>query len=294
MPHSLQDLLQKTNRILILDGPLGTELTRRGFNVDRTGWSARALIENPELILKIHQDYVAAGANLLTANTFRTHAVNLKGWNPSQNARELTSLAVDLARQAAGDSTLVCGSVAPLGDSYHPQTNYREDWLIEQHERMLQNLISAGIDALLIETQTTFQELKVLLHLSGKYSIQTMLSVVSFDGLHLLDGTPLSDVAELVSNSQIVALGCNCVPIEIVDNVLNSLNNNLLPKIVYANSGVLKPDGTWVQSLGGNVETHTAIAKNWIRQGVRILGGCCGTSVPLIAKFAEEFGSNLE
>ena len=292
MSETLQELLEKSNRTLILDGPLGTELTRRGFDVDRPGWSARALVENPELVLQIHLDYVAAGANLLTANTFRTHAVNLKEWSPAQNARELTSIAVELAQQAAGNACLVCGSVSPLGDSYRPQTSLSEDWLIEQHEKMLDELTSVGVDILLVETQTTFRELKVILRLIEQYSIPTMLSVVSFDGLHLLDGTPLPDIAELVTRSKIVALGCNCVPVEIVNTVLNSLKDNQLPKIVYANSGYQNAEGTWFQSLGANLDEHTELAKSWIQQGVRILGGCCGTEVPLIAKFAEKFGED--
>ena len=102
MPACLRDALSQADAILLLDGPLGTRLVDHGFEVDRPGWSARALLEAPELVERIHREYVAAGSQLLTANTFRTHQRNLDAWGQYQRAEELTHLAVSLARRAAG------------------------------------------------------------------------------------------------------------------------------------------------------------------------------------------------
>ncbi len=87
-------------RPLLLDGAMGTELERRGAPCELPLWSARALLENPELVSRIHSDYIAAGAELLTANTFRTQRRTLAQAGLSDRARELTHKAVRLARAA--------------------------------------------------------------------------------------------------------------------------------------------------------------------------------------------------
>src|SRR5688572_4873968 len=102
-----------------MDGALGTELARRGLALDSKLWSAAALRDAPRLVQDIHRDYALAGAELLTANTFRTHRRNLDAAGLGDRAFDLTKTAVDLARSAADQSSLpvwVAGSQAPLAD----------------------------------------------------------------------------------------------------------------------------------------------------------------------------------
>jgi len=270
---------------------MGTELTRRGFDVDRPGWSARALLEAPELVLAIHRDHAAAGAKILTTNTFRTHAVNLKSWHNPAEAGRLTRRAVELAREAAGDRCRVFGSISPLGDSYTPGEYTEETWLSDQHAAMRDNLLDAGVDGLLIETQTTYREADLIVELTRDCDVPVVLSVVSFDGQTMLDGTPLPQLARLAESGLISALGCNCVPVEIVGAILTQLESIAVPKVVYANSGRMNRTGEWEATAGAVPGQHLELARSWIARGVRLLGGCCGTDVGLVAKFADEFAS---
>ncbi len=270
---------------------MGTELTRRGFDVDRPGWSARALLEASELVLDVHRDHAAAGAMILTTNTFRTHAVNLEGWHNPAEAGSLTRRAVEIAREAAGDRCRVFGSISPLGDSYTPGEITEESWLTDQHAAMLRHLLEAGVDGLLIETQTTFREAEIIVQLTRDCGVPVALSVVSFDGQTMLDGTPLPRLADLADSGLLSALGCNCVPVEIVGAVLTEMQSVALPKVVYANSGRMNRAGEWESTAGADPEQHLALARTWIGQGVRLLGGCCGTGVDLVAKFADEFAA---
>src|SRR5215510_8802405 len=114
---------------LLLDGALGTELERRGSSAALPLWSTHALLRDPALVQAVHADYVAAGAEVLTANTFRTQRRVLARAGIGKRARELTLLAVDLARRAsegarsgrgAGRRAFVVGSAPTLEDCYRP------------------------------------------------------------------------------------------------------------------------------------------------------------------------------
>src|SRR5512139_2644302 len=125
-----------TGFALLLDGAAGTELQRRGVDTTLPLWSARALIEAPEVLRAIHKDYLAAGADIITTNTFRTHRRTLTRAGVGERARELTSLAVQIARDAAGRvdrQIFVAGSMAPLEDCYSPQLVPAADELQVEH-----------------------------------------------------------------------------------------------------------------------------------------------------------------
>ncbi len=290
MPACLRDALSQADAILLLDGPLGTRLVDHGFEVDRPGWSARALLEAPELVERIHREYVAAGSQLLTANTFRTHQRNLDAWGQYQRAEELTHLAVSLARRAAGNQAWVAGSVAPIGDCYSPEQVLEESRLIEEHGRMVENLVAAGVDAVLLETHVSLKELVIAAAAAARHRLPLLISVTTMDGIRMLDGTPLSTLGGIVQAYAPAAVGVNCLPAERVAGSLRALRRSTsLPLLVYANSGERTPEGKWIPSLGADVAAHAREARAWRRLGMRILGGCCGTTPELIAKFSREF-----
>lgn len=101
---------------LLLDGATGTELNRRGVDTSLPLWSAAALLDAEAVVRQVHTDYVDAGAELVTANTFRCHARNLANAGLAQRAAELTRRAVQLARDASAGRAYVAGSQAPLED----------------------------------------------------------------------------------------------------------------------------------------------------------------------------------
>src|SRR4029453_3370540 len=112
-----------TGAPLLLDSAMGTELQRRDADTKLPLWSAAALVRDPELVWTIHSDEVSAGADILTANTFRTHARSLAKAGLAERSGELGALAVQLAHQAAaapGRDIFVAGSLSPLEDSFPP------------------------------------------------------------------------------------------------------------------------------------------------------------------------------
>ncbi len=111
------------SKILLLDGATGTELDRRGVDISLPLWSARAIIDAPQAVQDIHSEYLAAGADAITANTFRTHRRSLAKAGLGDQAAELTRHAVQIATRARDQhnpAAMVLGSVAPLEDCYRP------------------------------------------------------------------------------------------------------------------------------------------------------------------------------
>lgn len=263
--------------ILILDGATGTELERRGFELSAPGWSVSAIRECPVLLREIHQAYVLAGAEIITANTFRTHARNLSQTEWSGQAAALTQEAVDIARAVVG-SGYVAGSIAPLEDCYSPQLTPTNTELEDEHWTMVENLVLAQVDLVLVETQLTIREAEIVARICQQLEVPFMLSFTCGRDGNLLSGESLQDAARAVLRYSPLALSVNCIPVEEVLDRLGELRavDSEIPLGVYANSGRLKSDGTWELTQGLNPAVYAEFANRWKEFGIRLCGGGAG------------------
>ncbi len=148
-------------QVTILDGATGTELERRGVDISLPLWSARALVAAPDVLADVHRDYLDAGADAITANTFRTHHRTLACEPDAPDATELTQTAVRIARAVRDEhkpGALVLGSVAPLEDCYRPDLAPGADDCAREHAQLIATLVEAGVDRVLIETMNNITE----------------------------------------------------------------------------------------------------------------------------------------
>ncbi len=270
-----------SSRVLLMDGATGTELQRRRLKLDAPLWSARALLDAAELLLQIHRDYIQAGAQLLTANTFRTHARNLAAAGLAPRAAELTAQAVQLARQAAGGRAWVLGSQAPLEDCYSPQHVPPEAALEEEHRRMAEHLLQAGADGILVETHNTLREARAAAQAALATGLPVLVSFVCNRHRRLLSGEPLRQAAEEVLALGVSALLVNCVPAPWVGGcleVLEQVCGKHVPWGAYANTGQPDAQGRWHDTDAQEPSRYVQYARGWLARGARLLGGCCGTT----------------
>lgn len=279
---SPQDRLQD-ERCLLLDGALGTELTRRGVSLDSNLWSASGLLSYPQLVREIHADYIQAGAEWITANTFRTHRRNLAKAHLGHQTRELIRLAVELAQQAASGAShrvWVAGSQAPLEDCYRPQDVPNEKTLLREHAEMAANLAAAGVDLILVETQNTIREAVAAARSVWEAGLPCVTSFVCGNDGRLLSGETITEAATAVLPFQPMALMINCLPPSTVPRALAELKSAgaEIPIGVYANTAELDLQGEWVGSPMAQPENYTQAAKHWRELGAKIIGGCCGTT----------------
>jgi S-methylmethionine-dependent homocysteine/selenocysteine methylase len=266
---------------LLLDGATGTELEGRGVRTGLPLWSSHALLEAPDLVAAVHADYVEAGVDALTANTFRTQRRTLSRAGVGTRAAALTGLAVELARDAArraGRRVFVLGSAPPLEDCYRPDLVPADAELAEEHAEHAHNLVAAGVDAVLAETMNTTREALAAARAARAAGAAVIVSFVCWQGPRLLSGEPLADALEALAAEGPLALGVNCLPPSNVGACLPVLAAARGPFGVYANLGAPDDARGFRRSEDCSPEAYADLAAGWVRAGARFVGGCCGTT----------------
>jgi S-methylmethionine-dependent homocysteine/selenocysteine methylase len=290
---------------VLLDGALGTELERRGVGTPLPLWSAAALLGAEPTLLEIHSEYALAGAEVLTACTFRTNPRTLARAGMAGRDRDLTRRAVELARQAADKAAhpvWVAGSVAPVEDCFLPDLVPPDTDLKTEHQRHADNLRAAGVDLALIETMNTTREAAVALECATRAGLPAGVCLVLKDPGHLLGGDRLEEAVGRLARLEPMFLGLNCNAPEVSTEALRRLRRCWPgPAAVYANLGFI--GGAGVGRGGGDsnasasragappdLESYLTAARGWVSDGARIVGGCCGTGPVLIAALRRDQG----
>lgn len=307
------DQALSTSSVVVLDGALATVLETRGCDLVDKLWSAKVLLENPELIYQLHYDYYAAGAKCVSTATYqaspRSYLEN-RGLD-METSISLIKLSVHLAQRARNDFLsksqsniesllLIAGSVGPYGAYLANGSEYRGDYTLTEseyidfHRPRIQALIEAGVDILALETIPKFEEAKALVKLIADYpNTFAWFSFTLGDAQHISDGTLLGDVAAYLNGyTQVAAIGINCVRLEFVTDALKALHRSTQkPLIVYPNSGehydaVTK---TW-NSLPSDLKIIDQL-DDWQKAGARLIGGCCRTAPNDITAISNYFQS---
>jgi methionine synthase I (cobalamin-dependent) len=262
---------------------MGTELARRGVACDLPLWSGRALWAAPDVVLAIHRDEVAAGAELLTTNTFRTHRRTLAKAGRESEAAEWSRQAVLLARKAAREAerdVFVLGSVSPLEDCYRPDLVPASEELAEEHAEQVRALSRAGVDGLLVETQNTARELVAAVNAAKATGLPVIASMVTDGEGSLLSGESIAEAVKALSASPPDVLSINCVPARRVAGELDRLRAAAPASALgaYGNLGPPVDAAGLVFADEIDPAAYAALAESWIAAGARIVGGCCGTT----------------
>lgn len=276
-------------RPLLLDGATGTELNRRGVDTGLPLWSTQALLDAPDVLREVHTDYIAAGAEAITANTFRTNRRTLERDGIGERAAELTQLAVEIARDAAGESAFVFGSQPPLEDCYSPQLTPDDAALQREHAEWSKHLADAAVDAILVETHHTVREAAAAAQAAKETGLPFIVSFVCGNDGRLLSGESLMQAALAVRPFDPLAVGVNCIPADDVPFLLQELNDSVgnVAFAAYANIGRPDVDQGWTNTDAQDPQSYAAMAAGWLRFGVKILGGCCGTTPGHIDRLRE-------
>lgn len=299
---ALKELLSK-GRVIILDSAMGTELQQRGCNISLPLWSAQPLIDRPDTVRHIHIDNIDTGADIITANTFRTQrrtfekaGFTLNGMDYAQTAKHLTSDAVDLAKEAVmiaseDDEVLVAGCIAPLEDCYRPDLTPDTDTLCTEHFEHITNLTEAGADILLAETMTSIREISAVLNQLHKFELDYIISITPINENELFSGELLSDAVSIINKFSPDILSINCIHPSLAEPVILKLKTLTdTPLGVYANIGDpnYKPDSSKTEAdklkITVNPDEYFKYAQKWVTLGVKLIGGCCGTNPLYIRK----------
>ena len=282
--HPLRSRLER-GELILLDGALGTELERRGVATPLPLWSAGALLTAPDVVRAIHEDYIRAGSDLVTADTFRaTPRAFGRAGRPGEAGRAL-DLAVSLLREARGRAgaardVLLAGAIAPLEDCYQPALAPPSETAEREHGLQATLLARAGVDVILVETMNTIGEARAAVRGAKPAGLPVLVSFICREEREILSGEPLVDAVRAVEELDPDAILVNCTPPDLVTRCLEEIaRTTVLPRGAYANAGT--PDmetGVWRFDDRWSPERFAAAATAWVRGGAQIVGGCCGTT----------------
>lgn len=277
-----------TRPLIYLDGGTGTMLQARGLKPgERTeSWT----IERPEDLIRIHQSYIEAGADIVNANTFGVNKFRYSG-DAGYSLLRLVDAAIANARQAVRRAaregeTLVSLDLGPSGEFMEPFGDLTYEDAYDNFRRLVTVGEQAGADCVSIETMFSCQEAKAALEACRDHSRLPVLVSFSFqENGRLLSGETVADVAKTAESCGAAAVGFNCGfgPVQMKPLVKELLDATKLPVIAKPNAGLPKTvNGETRYTM--EPEEFAAVMQEIIDMGARLIGGCCGTTPEFIRR----------
>ena len=276
------------DEVILLDGGMGQELIHRSKFKPHPMWSAKILLEEPDLVEQIHYEYILAGAKVITLNNYSCTPERLERDGSPEMFENLQKKAIEVARRARdramnSPEIKIAGCLPPLYASYKPSEAPNLEECIRSYERIAEVQVE-DVDILICETMSSVKELIAAGQVASKSGKTTWVSgsVSDQDGSLLRSGENLSDGVRELSKLNIDAVLLNCAFPESITVGLKLLEALNLPFGAYPNrfKSIDKLD------VGGTVdvlearedldeETFAAIASDWVKNGAKIVGGCC-------------------
>lgn len=279
--------------VLLLDAGMGKDLKMRGVDIPGTIWSANALLVAPDAVLDVHRENIAAGADIITTNTYGIIRADLRNVGIEGRYHELNVFAAELARQAvrdAGRSVQVAGSLPPLNGSYRPDLVRPFDEIAPQYAEQAA-ILAPYVDLFICETMS--HTVEALAAASGATATGKPV-IVSFtlhddDTATLRSGELLVDAIAAVKDYPLAGVAVNCcLPERITDAIPFLVRSGLEFVGGYANAFTRVPtdwllDGS--KTTDGSLdlrddltpEIYARFSRAWIEAGATMIGGCCGT-----------------
>ena len=283
-----------SGELTILDGGMGGELIRRGWPSGGL-WSAKALLEKPEVVRAVHQDYVSAGAQVIITNTYATVPSYLAKENMQSRYVELTGIAARLAREvadAAPAKVRVAGCLPPLSESYRPDLVPEDDESRPIYAEIVKAL-SSEVDLYLCETMSSVREAvnaaSSVRATDPDKPLWVALTLADEPGGGLRSGENMDQVVSALEPYDVDAFLFNCTDptaISVALEELVPLTNK--PTGAYPNRFHVPPGWTLdneisVEPTEMTVEQYLDFVGTWRRSGATIIGGCCGVGPEFIA-----------
>ena len=284
------------NEIILLDGGVSTEIQKRGVAMDSDVWSGLAHKSHPEVVLQVHEDYIRAGAQVITANTFSTARHVLESIDLGSEVKTINTQAVQLANaardNAAKDETWIAGSMSSMAPFNSLQEVASGEKVANNYQELAEILVEAGVDLIIAEMMRDPENAHLVIEAALSTGLPVWIgysAMMSDDGKSVqtwrwknVGSIPTSrDFGELVK--AVAPLGGDAAGVmhsQVRDTgpALEILSRHWKsPKLAYAETGELeKPDWNFKEICTPN--EYAAEIGGWIyNYGVQIIGGCCGT-----------------
>jgi len=272
--------------VLVVDGAMGTQLYERG--VLYSACFEELNVSRPELVGKVHEDYLRAGAQVIETNTFGANALRLEKYGLQSRVHELNVAGVRVARVAAGNQAYVAGAIGPSGyflgeASSGDLAKVKAVFAAQAHA-----LVEAGVDVLVVETLRQTPELRVAIEaaVGAAGGLPVVASVSLDESGRMADGTEAEEIARLAREwgASVVGVNCSDGPMSVLAAVEKMVPLGL-PVLAAPNAGLPRRVDERMVYVS-TPEYFGVYARRMIRVGVHLVGGCCGTTPEHIRRIA--------
>ncbi len=269
------------DKIILFDGATGTEYQKYGLPIGAA--PEIFILEKPEIVKQIHEEYISAGAQVIETNTFGANRIRLESVSLHNRVAEVNKRAAEIALSTVNDKVLVAGSIGPLGKLIEPYGEISVDYAREVFNEQIQSLVQSGVDFILIETMISLNEALIALE-AAKHSDAKIVGVtMTFDqtpsGPRTSFGESPKNCTQILIDHGADIIGSNCGSgFDVMREVANEM-------IAVSNVSVLiQPNAGIPAIVEGKIrypetpERFAKFVKDITALGINLVGGCCGTT----------------
>lgn len=275
----LLEYLTQSDRVLVLDGGMGTQLDERGVEM-----GGPTCLTDPEAVLAVHQSYVEQGAMLIITNTLTMNRVYIESHGLDVDVRAVNLAGARLARQAAVSGQYVLGDISSTGQMLAPLGTLTEEEAFASYKEQAEILAEGGVDGFIIETMYDLAETLIAVKACKAAADLPVIASMTFEtiknGGRTIMGNSAADCAKALTEAGADVIGANCgslTPMELSEVVKLMAESTHLPIAVQPNAGKPRLVGDKAVFDMSPADFAEGIAA-CIENGAKIVGGCCGTS----------------
>lgn len=275
-------------QVVILDGATGSNLQKRGMppGVCPEAW----ITDHPEVMLRLQQEYVEAGTNILYAPTFTANRIKLAEYHLEDEMESLIRRLAAISKEAAGERAYVAGDLTMTGEQLSPVGPLDFEELVDIYKEQIRCLCDSGVDLLVVETMMSLQETRAALLAAKETCDLPVMATMTFnpDGRTFYGTDPATAMVVLQSlGADAVGVNCSAGPDTMLDFVRQMKEYARVPIIAKPNAGLPHADEEGQTVYDMESEEFTGFMEQIVLAGATIVGGCCGTTPEYIAKLTE-------
>lgn len=280
--NKLNSLIQELKRPLILDGAMGSLIQQKGFKADKYLWMSIHNFINPNIIIEIHKNYIEAGSDIISTNTFRTNPNALK--HTSYSDKEAVKTAIDIAIKAVNESILqnstrrilIAGVNAPAEDCYQKEVTLSKNEIEENHKKHISALYEFGSDFILNETQSHFDEIYFICKFCNDNKIPFVLSLFVTEEFKMLSGHSIHETIQMIKSFSPSIISFNCISKKIFFELLSSINFDFdWGYYINCGSGKITDQNIY---CGISPMEYSVMVKDSLKFSPKLIGACCGSN----------------
>ena len=287
---NFRDLLD-TDGVYVFDGAVGTRLYDKGIYINRS-YDELNLV-NPDLVREVHEEYVAAGADIIETNSFGATRHKLQPYGLESKIREINAAAARIAREAAGERVFVAGAIGPLGIRIEPYGPTSFDEAKEMFREQAEGLLEGGVDLFILETFSELSVIEQAIRAVREVSDLPIIAqmTIQMDGKTIFGTAPEAFTAALDGwDVDVIGLNCGMGPNHVL-NALEKMRPLTSKKLSAQPNAGLPRDVQGRQFYMGSPEYMAEFSRRFVQVGAKFVGGCCGTTPTHIKLIADAIRS---